>query len=150
MIIFLTKKLFNMKTNYLIVIFFVLQSLVPYHSFNSFNQIEKTNFRGNKIDNPRLIIAQNIIDNLVNQQFEAVRTNFSGTLKQQVSPQNIKDLWLNILTQLGKFENVISTRTEINQGYNQVISRCQFEIDKLNIGVTFNEDNEVIGIFYKP
>jgi hypothetical protein len=68
----------------------------------------------------------------------------------QLSTQNIKDAWLNTTNIVGEFEKILSTRTAVSQGYNQVISRCKFEKDKMNVEVIFNEDDKVLGLWLKP
>jgi hypothetical protein len=101
-------------------------------------------------ESARKQIAQNIIDNLTKGKFEAVRTDFSGTLKREMSAQVLKDQWANVETQVGKFENVISMRIALFQGYNVVIVRCKFAVDNMNLELIFNEDDKVIGIHTKP
>jgi len=101
-------------------------------------------------ESTRKRIAQNIVGNLVNEKFEAVRTDFSGALKSQLSAQNIEDVWFNVTTQLGKFEKVDSIRTAVSQGYNQVFSRCKFVVDSVTIEVGFNEEDKVIALLIKP
>lgn len=95
-------------------------------------------------------IAREIVDNLTKDDYQAVAKDFSNVLKQQLSPQNIGDAWSAVVAQLGKFQSKSSERVAIIQGYNQVIIRCKFEVDSLNVEVTFNENDKVIGLYLKP
>ncbi|QDK77730.1 DUF3887 domain-containing protein [Spirosoma sp. KCTC 42546] len=139
-----------MKINSLHIISFALLLLPTHRLESSSNQIDNVIIRRSIDESSRMVIAQKIIDNLAKEKFEAVRADFAGVLKQQLSPQNIKDVWLSTTAQLGRFEKVVATRTAVIQGYNQVISRCKFESDVINIEVTFNEDDKVFGLFLKP
>lgn len=95
-------------------------------------------------------IVREIVDNLAKEDYQAVTKDFSNVLKQQLSPQNIGDAWSTMVAQLGKFQSKSSERVAIIQGYNQVIIRCKFEADSLNVEVTFNENDKVIGLYLKP
>ena len=95
-------------------------------------------------------IATNIVTNFVKGEYEKVRSDFSGTLRNQFTKDLIQQLWENVIANAGNYEGVISTNELVFQGYNIVKKRLKFANDNANIEVTFNEDDKVIGLYIKP
>ncbi len=95
-------------------------------------------------------IASDIVINLAKEDYEAVRKDFSGSLKNNLTGEKIGEVWETVIAQNGSFKKVVGTTTTIIQGYNIIRKRVEFENDNLTVEVTFNEENKVIGLFVKP
>jgi hypothetical protein len=95
-------------------------------------------------------IARGIVDNLVNEDFAEVRTNFHSSLRDQLSADQIQAAWNGTKSTLGSFEEIISVKETTVQGFKQILVRCKFKNDNATVQVTFNEDEKVIGLYILP
>jgi hypothetical protein len=104
-----------------------------------------------KIDEvSRKKIATDIITNLSQEDYEAVRKDFHSSLKTTLPVEKIAEIWKTIVTNSGGFKKIISTTTAITQGYNQVFIRIELEKENATLETTFTADDKVIGLYIKP
>ena len=101
-------------------------------------------------ESDRKRIATDILNNLVKENYEAVRKDFHASLKQNLPTERISEGWIKLVETIGAYKEVISTTPDVAQSYNQVKIRCRFENGNSSVEVTFNEDDKVIGLFLKP
>jgi len=94
-------------------------------------------------------ITQNVIKNFVKKDYAKVQQDFSGTLKNKLSQQQLQDAWEGVIAEVGNYISVLKTTEYQSQGYNVVKKRLQFKIDNRNLEVTFNEDDKIIGLYFK-
>jgi hypothetical protein len=95
-------------------------------------------------------ITQEIVNNLVKEDYEAVRKDFHSGLKTNLPVEKISEVWQNLIATNGAFENMTSTTVAQTNGFNQVRIRCQFKNENATVEATFNDDDRVIGLFVKP
>lgn len=98
----------------------------------------------------RIAISREIVNNMVNEDFEKVQVEFTSTLKEQLSPQVMSQSWTSVLLQIGEFEKILSVSEKVVNDYIVVVSRCKFKRENASIEVTFNAEDKVIGLFFKP
>jgi len=99
----------------------------------------------------RVKIANGIIEAFAKKDYDSVSTNFHSSLKQTLPKEKLREFWQKISAQMGKYVSIISTTHHIREGYNIVTLLCKFEKDNSNMELTFNQDNQVIGLyFYEP
>jgi hypothetical protein len=95
-------------------------------------------------------ISQEIVNNLVKEDYEAVRKDFHVSLKTNLPVEKIAEAWQNLIQMTGSFEKVITTIPAETNGYHQVRIRCKFKNDNATVETTFNEDDKVFGLWLKP
>lgn len=94
-------------------------------------------------------IAKSIIDDLSKEDYDGVMNYYDVGLKQNLPREKLQEVWLNIINTYGKFQQISSSNNIVREGYNQVISRVKFEKGSLTLELTFNQDDQVVGLFFK-
>lgn len=73
-------------------------------------------------------------------------TFFDESVKSKISEKTLEETIIKLENQLGRFKNVI----EINQVQETYYYFSNFDKMKLDITLTFNADNKIIGFFFVP
>jgi hypothetical protein len=95
-------------------------------------------------------ITNDILNNLVKEDYEAVRKDFHSSLRTTLPVEKISEVWTSVVSQSGIYKKTLSTSVANVQGYNQVKLRIQFENENATLEATFTDDDKVIGLFIKP
>lgn len=95
-------------------------------------------------------ISQEILDNLIDEKYDAVRKDFTEGLKQNLPSERISEVWRYTISVNGAFKKVLSVSIASDKGYNQVRMRLQFEKENLTQETTFTEDDKVGALYIKP
>ena len=83
---------------------------------------------------------------LTDKNAEKAHTFFDPLISGQIPVAELKSLPEQLESQLGKFKNVL----EINNEKDSYYYYSEFEKTKLDIQVTFNDANKIIGFFFVP
>lgn len=83
---------------------------------------------------------------LVDKNAEKAHASFDASIAEQIPVTELKNAVDQILGNLGAFKNVL----EINQENNKYYYYSEFEKSKLDIQITFNEQNKIIGFLLVP
>lgn len=83
---------------------------------------------------------------IVEKNYAKAYTFFDETVKNKISETLLKDTSEKLENQLGKFKSVLETNKE-NKTY---LYYSDFEKMKLDIKITFNDNNKIIGFFFLP
>ena len=94
-------------------------------------------------------IAKSIINDLSKEDYDGVMSYYDISLKQNLPREKLQEVWQNIVNNYGPYSEVISMNNIVNQGYNQVILRLKFEKGNLTLELTYNQDDQVFGLFFK-
>lgn len=95
-------------------------------------------------------ISRKIVDNLAARKYENVRADFAEELKNVLSAEKIGQVWESIILQIGEFQKITSTENKSVNGLKQIIHKCNFERNNMNVEVTFSSNNKVIALYIKP
>ena len=95
-------------------------------------------------------ITQTLLDNMIKENYEDVRKDFSVSLKQALPVEKISETWKQWISTYGSFEKVLSVSAASDKGYNQIRIRCKFKNENSTIETTFTEEDKVIALFIKP
>lgn len=87
-----------------------------------------------------------IDDLFIKKDYEKAYTYFDENLKVKISENELKEVVNQIENQFGKFEKII----EINNEKNSWFYYIEFQYSKLDIKVSFNESQSIIGFFFVP
>ena len=83
---------------------------------------------------------------LVNKEYDISLSYFDKSLTESITVSSLQDITKQIENQIGKFKNVL----EVNEIDNVYYFYSEFENQKLDIQLSFNKDNKIIGFFFVP
>lgn len=83
---------------------------------------------------------------LVEKNFSKSYSYFDENIKTKLSEIQLKETSEKLETQLGKFKSIIQTNNEVETYYYY----SDFENMKLDIKISFNDNNKIIGFFFVP
>lgn len=95
-------------------------------------------------------IAKEITENFQKGDYQKVQNDFSGSLKSALTVNGLQKAWESIIANSGEYQSVISTNEMESQGYKVIKRRLKFAKENLSLEITFNEENKVIGLYFKP
>jgi hypothetical protein len=88
-----------------------------------------------------------LVELLANQQFSAVTEDFNETLKNELPPEKLEEVWKATIDQMGPFKKQIGLRTEKEADYDIVSVTCEFEKGALDVKIAYNGEKQVAGLF---
>ena len=91
-----------------------------------------------------------IVNLLVDQEYEALTENFDDTMKAELPAEKIQEVWEIAASQLGPFEKQLAQRTEQEMGYDIEIVTCQFENGYLDVKIVYNNEKQIAGLLLLP
>ena len=94
--------------------------------------------------------ANELVELLANQQFSAVTEDFNETLKNELPPEKLEEVWKATIDQMGPFKRQIGLRTEKQADYDVVSVTCEFEKGALDVKIAYNGEKQVAGLFIVP
>jgi hypothetical protein len=95
-------------------------------------------------------MAENLVNLLADAQFEKATENFDATMKKALPPDQLKQIWDSLVTDVGPYQEQIGTRTEKVLRYQAVFVTCRFENTPLDIKVVFDSQKQIAGLFFVP
>lgn len=95
-------------------------------------------------------LATDFVAALVAEDFEAASGYFDADMLKAIPTDKLGDLWEQLLSQVGPYQNEISRKQETSEGYDVVIATVKFEKSPLNIRMVFNSDQRIAGLFFQP
>lgn len=98
----------------------------------------------------QVAIANDLVAALARGDMAAATANFDATMTDALPAAQLAEVWNALPAQAGPFRNVTGTRTEKVQGFDVVFVTCQFGRGLVDVQVTFNADNQVSGLFFRP
>lgn len=95
--------------------------------------------------------AKGVVNKLVAGDFEGIRKNFNAQLKAALSADKMKDGWIAIGNQLGKYKSQGQPHSGPGPGgYDIVIIRCQMDKGELDVEVDYDPDGLIGGLWLRP
>ena len=103
---------------------------------------------------PKNIMAESpdneIVNLLVDQQFEQVTENFDETMKTELPVEKLQEAWDSATSQLGSFEKQLGIQTENEMGYDVTFVTCEFEGGYMDVKIAYNNEGQISGLFLVP
>ena len=104
-------------------------------------------------DDPRGLkrTAKALVDNLVAGDYDAATKDFDEKLKQNVTPDKLKNDWTATTTKYGSCRNQgsPSLMNHASQGIDVVVIRCQMERGNVDIDVDYEGGSKVSGLWLR-
>ncbi|UQD57452.1 DUF3887 domain-containing protein [Flavobacterium sp. K5-23] len=83
---------------------------------------------------------------LQDKNYQEAYSYFDESIKDKISEKLLEDTVIQLANQLGEFKSII----EVNIEKNTVYYYSDFEKMKLDVKITFNDTNKIIGFFFAP
>lgn len=94
--------------------------------------------------------ATALVDALVKGDFSEAGKHFDGVMQKALPVDKRKELWQELVKQVGAFQKRMGTRVEKIGKYDVVLVTCKFEKTTLDVRVVFNADKQVSGLQFVP
>lgn len=96
-------------------------------------------------------IAIQTIGFLITGYFTQAYEQFNKTVTDEMSLQQLEDIWSALLKQYGEFEKIRSTRVDEELGFDVVYVTCNFStLGLLDIKMVFDEEKKIAGFQFVP
>ncbi|UCB58972.1 MAG: DUF3887 domain-containing protein [Thermoplasmatales archaeon] len=96
-------------------------------------------------------IAIQTVEHLRKSEFNQAYEFFNETVTNQMTIQQLEEIWGLLLYQYGEFDKIMSTRIEIEGDYNVVYVTCNFSIlGLLDIKMVFDDQKKIGGFQFVP
>ncbi|MGQ0548898.1 MAG: alpha/beta fold hydrolase [Armatimonadota bacterium] len=93
-------------------------------------------------------LAQEFVEFMVREDFASAVRRFTDSIQREVTPQGLGEAWRSLLTQFGRFQRQVGTRSEQISGYVIVIVTCQFERGLIDVRITFDGERRIAGLYF--
>ena len=95
-------------------------------------------------------IAKTFVDQMAKGDFVAATSRFDGPMKAAAPADTLKQIWGQLVGQLGAFQQQTGAHTGDVQGYHAVYVTSQFEKGPIDIRVVFNAQGQISGMQFVP
>ena len=95
-------------------------------------------------------IATTLIVLLTGGEFNKAVELFDPTMKQTLPAEKLQEIWGGLVKEHGPLKQATDARTTKFQQYDIVFVTCEFQHGKLNAKVVFNDQRQVVGLFFVP
>ena len=98
----------------------------------------------------RVEITSQIAKQFESGDYELIREKFDANMRAALSADQLKEVWEQLLSQLGEYEERGVVTTSKIQQYEVVYMELKFRLAPFKLKVVFNEAEEVAGLFLIP
>ena len=95
-------------------------------------------------------LASDFIALLVKEDFESASEYFDADMLKALPQDKLGEIWGQLKDQVGAYQDELSRKQEVTDGYDVIIVTTQFEKSPLNIRMVFNSDKRISGLFFQP
>lgn len=94
--------------------------------------------------------AESYISLLAEGEYEEVVKYFDETMKAELTPDALEEIWKTLLEQAGNFiDQEFDSTEQVDDGYQLVFINGLFEATDVTFTITFDEDGQIAGFFMK-
>ncbi len=102
------------------------------------------------LEKERVKTAKSFLDLLNKDEFEKAAAMFDDTMRNALPVDNLAGTWQSIAKKMGKYQEVVETKTQQKGPLTAVELITRFENSSANIRVVINEKGQVGGFFIAP
>ncbi len=94
--------------------------------------------------------AVNFVKFLSTSEYETAVSYFDSNVKNLITRNKLENIWIDITGKVGAFKSIKKVK-QVKQGNYQIIFvTCKFELMDLDIKLSFNDGNEIAGMYFVP
>lgn len=101
-------------------------------------------------DITKIQLTLKLIEQMNTGQFDTVVKLFDAKMAKALSADELAAGWQQINSLAGKFEKVLDTSQKVSEENTTVYAASQFGHSVFDVKVTFNQENQIIGLFFSP
>ena len=90
------------------------------------------------------------VDQLAKGDYASATARFDAAMLKSAPEAKLKEIWEQLLGQVGAYQQQTGTHTAEAQGYRIVFVTTQFEKAAIDVQVVFNKQDQISGLFFKP
>ena len=98
----------------------------------------------------RLSAAKMFVENLNAGQFNAARMPFNESLQNTLSPEQLREWWIEIQHQHGLFQQWLGEGTDTGRSQRPVALVCAFEKELLDLVLSLDKKGQIRQFFFEP
>lgn len=83
---------------------------------------------------------------LAKGDYQAAEADFTAQMKQAAPPEKLRDVWQNMLSQFGSFQDTGATKSVVQDGYTTVVVKTDFKTRSFGMAVTFDSAGRIAGM----
>jgi uncharacterized protein len=95
-------------------------------------------------------IGTGLVAQLVARQFDKVEAQFDAQMKAALPAGKLPEVWDSLLSEVGGFRGIVSTKVTEKQGLHAATVTCQFERAALDAKIFMDNSGQVKGLFFEP
>jgi dienelactone hydrolase len=99
--------------------------------------------------NDIITLAKQFVSDMAESNKNAA-LNFDTTMKAQLSEVKLQEIWKGVISQYGKYNEQVGTRSKKNGVYDIIYVTTLFDNNLLDIKVVFNSNKQIAGLFFMP
>ena len=94
--------------------------------------------------------ATALLEAMVRGDFAGATRHFDATMKKELPPEKLQEIWKGLIGQAGPFQRQAGTRTQTQGPHRLVFVTTEFEKIRLDMQVAFDAQGQVAGLFFIP
>lgn len=95
-------------------------------------------------------LAQEFVGLLLGFDFMSATARFDEEMKAALSETQLKESWMNLITEAGVLLQMDTERTQEVENYRIVVLRCHFQRAIIDVQVVFNDQEQISGLNFIP
>lgn len=102
------------------------------------------------VDDIRLSLTKDVMDELAGGEVASVCNRFTPDLKDSITEDKMQFVWNRLMGVSGAFQKQLSQSTRTIHGATVYVVKSQFEDSKVELRLTFTDDNQISRIWIAP
>lgn len=94
--------------------------------------------------------AKQTIADIDRSEFDKVESRFDKKMGEELPVQKLASTWASISQQAGKLKHMGDATTSEHGGFFVVLIPCEFENVPLNAQISYDADDKIAGMYFKP
>ncbi len=95
-------------------------------------------------------LASEFINSLEGQKYDRAYDFFNTEMRKAMSERQLRQTWEGTLAQLGAYKGEVEKIVDEVEEYTAINVITDFENDRINIRVVFDQDKRVAGLWFHP
>lgn len=95
-------------------------------------------------------LSLSLIGKLQRAQYDSCQTMFDTIVSNKINAGMMQQIWESMPRYMGEYQSYGEIRTERRDSTESVFVRCNFAKTKMDLQLTYNRQQKIIGIFFLP
>ncbi len=95
-------------------------------------------------------LSVSLIGKLQRAQYDSCQTMFDTVVSNKINADMMRQIWESMPRYMGEYQSYGEIRTEKRDSTESVFVRCHFAKTKMDLQLTYNRQQKIIGIFFLP